>query len=254
MNLPAAPDKLIPACRHWERYEGHKAGGRGTYKTKMISMKPTRVFSPVRIAIVDDHEIVRRGFRELLAEEDDFDVVLDTPSGSVLMEALRNDQCDIVLLDISLPEESGVDILRAVRQRFESVGVLILSGFPEDRYALPMIRNGADGYLCKDCEKEDLITAIRSVARGQRYISAKTAELLAREVAGEQDSQPHQQLSERELQVFLRLAQGANVSTIADTLHLSTKTISTYRSRLMEKMGLTSNAELAAYAARHGLA
>ncbi len=217
-------------------------------------MKPSSIYSPVRIAIVDDHEIVRRGFRELLADEPGFEVTLDTSSGTALMEALRNDQCDLVLLDISLPEESGVDILRAIRQRYDNIGVLILSGYPEDRYALPMIRNGADGYLCKDCEKEDLISAIRSVARGQRYISPKTAELLAREVAGEQDAQPHQQLSERELQVFLRLAQGANVSTIADTLHLSTKTISTYRSRLMEKMGLNSNAELAAYAVRHGLA
>ncbi len=217
-------------------------------------MKPSSIYSPVRIAIVDDHEIVRRGFRELLADEAGFEVTLDTPSGSALMEALRNDLCDLVLLDISLPEESGVDILRAIRQRYDNIGVLILSGYPEDRYALPMIRNGADGYLCKDCEKEDLISAIRSVARGQRYISSKTAELLAKEVAGEQDAQPHQQLSERELQVFLRLAQGANVSSIAETLHLSTKTISTYRSRLMEKMGLNSNAELAAYAVRHGLA
>jgi two-component system, NarL family, invasion response regulator UvrY len=217
-------------------------------------MKSSSLFSPVRVAIVDDHEIVRRGFRELLAGESGFEVVLDTPSGEVLMAALRNDSCDLVLLDISLYGESGVDILRAIRKRFERVGVLILSGFPEDRYALPMIRNGADGYLCKDCEKDELVAAIRGVARGQRYISARTAELLASEVAGEQESPPHHQLSERELQVFLRLAQGSTVSAIAEGLHLSTKTISTHRSRLMEKMGLGSNAELAAYAVRHGLA
>lgn len=217
-------------------------------------MKPVSALSPVRIAIVDDHEIVRRGFREMLAGEAGFEIALDTASGEVLMDALRLDRCDLVLLDISLPGESGVDILRAVRQRFDGIGVLILSGYPEDRYALPMIRNGADGYLCKDCEAHELIAAIRSVARGQRYISAKTAELLASEVAGEQEAEPHKLLSERELQVFLKLAEGWTVSAIADALHLSTKTISTYRSRLMEKMGLGSNAELAAYAVRHGLA
>lgn len=128
-------------------------------------MPRSSVFSPVRIAIVDDHEIVRRGFKELLADEPGFEVVLDTSSGDVLMEALRNDGCDLVLLDISLSGESGVDVLRAIRQRFDNVGVLILSGFPEHRDALPMIRNGANGYLCKDCEPEELIAALRSVAR-----------------------------------------------------------------------------------------
>jgi DNA-binding NarL/FixJ family response regulator len=216
-------------------------------------MKPVSGISPVRIAIVDDHEIVRRGFREMLAGQTGFEVVLETASGEELLETIRQERCDMVLLDISLPGESGVDILRAIRQRFEGIGVLILSGFPEDRYALPMIRHGADGYLCKDCEAEELIAAIRSVSRGQRYISAKTAELLASEVAGDKDEEPHHLLSERELQVFLRLAEGWSVSAIADALHLSTKTISTYRSRLMEKMNLCSNAELAAYAVRHGL-
>lgn len=209
--------------------------------------------SPVRIAIVDDHEIVRRGFRELLAGESGFDVVLDTPSGEVLMESLRRGDCDLVLLDISLVGNSGVDILRAIRQRFDGIGVLILSGFPEASYALPMIRNGADGYLCKDCEPHQLIEAIRSVVDGQRYISPRTAQLLASEVAGEHDSEPHRLLSERELQVFLRLSQGWTVSAIADSLHLSTKTISTYRSRVLEKMSLDSNAGLAAYAVRYGL-
>ncbi|MDT8387379.1 MAG: response regulator transcription factor [Thiogranum sp.] len=209
---------------------------------------------PVRIAIVDDHEIVRRGFRELLADDPEFEVVLETSSGDTVIEVLRNAGCDLVLLDISLPEASGVDILRTIRRRFHRVGVLVLSGFPESRYALPMIRNGADGYLCKDCEPFELIAAIRAVARGQRYISAATAELLAEAVAGEQVSEPHQQLSERELQVFLRLAQGWSVSAIATRLHVSTRTVSVYRSRVMTKMGHRSDAGLASYAVRHGLA
>lgn len=216
-------------------------------------MIPASAFSPVRIAIVDDHEIVRRGFRDLLADESGFEVTLETASGETLMQALRQGECDLVLLDIALQNENGVDILRAIRRRFAHIGVLILSGYPEDRYALPMLRHGANGYLCKDCAADELVTAIRSVGRGQRYISGKTAELLASEVAGEQEAEPHQLLSERELQVFLRLAQGCSVSATAEALHLSTKTISTYRARLMQKMGLCSNAELAAYAVRHGL-
>jgi len=130
---------------------------------------------------------------------------------------------------------------------------LIISSFSEERYALSMIRSGASGYLCKDCDRSDLINAIHTVAQGRRYISANTAELLAREMAGESDKPAHQELSEREMQVFMRLVRGESVSTIAQVLHLSVKTVSTYRSRLLEKLGVNSNAELATYAHQHGL-
>lgn len=206
-----------------------------------------------KIIIVDDHEIVRRGFKEMLHNEMDFNVVQELASGEALMDYLRHDVCDVVLLDISLPGQSGVDILRHIRQRYEAVKVLILSGYPEDHYALPMIKNGASGYICKDCEQNELIKAIRLVASGRRYLSPKTSELLIGEVFDENDTLPHQQLSERELQVFMRLSNGASVSEIAEVLNLSVKTISTYRARLKEKMGLGSNAEMATYAVRHGL-
>jgi two-component system invasion response regulator UvrY len=160
----------------------------------------------------------------------------------------------MLLLDLSLPGQSGVDVLRVVRQRHEGVRVLMLSGFPEERYALAMIRNGADGYLCKDCSREALLQAIRTVAQGRRYVSARTAEQLAEGLGGASASRPlHEQLSDRELQVFLRLARGESVSDIAAVLNLSVKTISTYRTRLLEKLGVASNAELATYALRHGL-
>jgi DNA-binding NarL/FixJ family response regulator len=146
------------------------------------------------------------------------------------LQRLRDTPCDVLLLDLSLPGQSGVDVLRAVRQRYESLKVLVLSGFPEERYALPMIRNGANGYLCKDCERDELIKAIRTVAQGRRYVSARTAELMADDLAGVGVSLPHESLSERELQVFLRLAKGESVSGIAEVLNLSVKTISTYRS------------------------
>lgn len=207
----------------------------------------------LRIAIVDDHQIVRAGFREMLVDELDLEVAFEAASGEDALAALREARCDVVLLDIALPDQSGVDVLRAIRQRFDGVRVLVLSGFPEDRYALALLRAGADGYLCKDCEREDLIRAIRTVASGRRYVSARTAELLAEELAGGGTAPPHEALSDRELQVFLRLAQGESVSEIADSLALSVKTVSTYRTRVLEKLAVASNAELAAYAIRHGL-
>jgi len=207
----------------------------------------------LKVAIVDDHKIVRVGFRELLNEDADIEVCFEAASGEEAMEQLRSTACDVLLLDISLPGKSGVDVLRAVRQRYPEIHVLMLSGYPEESYALSMIRNGAGGYLSKDCEQSELVKAIRTVALGRRYVSPKTAELLADELSGVRSAEPHEDLSEREFQVFLRLAQGESVSDIADNLHLSVKTVSTYRSRLIEKLDVTSNAELAAYAIRHGL-
>jgi DNA-binding NarL/FixJ family response regulator len=207
----------------------------------------------IKIAIVDDHQIVRAGFREMLGDAVNLRIVFEAASGEDALEALRENECDVMLLDLSLPGKSGLDVLRTVRQRHSSVRVLVLSGFPEDRYALAMIRNGAGGYICKDCDCGELVKAIETVAAGRRYVSARTAELLAEEMLGEGSSEPHTALSEREMQVFLRLAEGASVSDIAAALNLSVKTISTYRTRLLEKLELASNAELAAYAVRNGL-
>jgi len=207
----------------------------------------------IQVAIVDDHQIVRTGFRELLSEDSLISIVFEAADGDEALDKLRTAQCDVLLLDISLPGKSGVDVLRAVRQRHPEIKVLILSGFPEESYALAMIKNGANGYLCKDCDQEELLRAIRMVSTGRRYVSARTAELLADEMSGERSGVLHEALSDRELQVFLRLARGESVSDIAGQLHLSVKTISTYRSRVTEKLNVASNAELATYALRHGL-
>ena len=207
----------------------------------------------LRIAIVDDHQIVRAGFREMLADELDFEFAFEAATGEEALAGLRAHDTDVLLLDLSLPGQSGVDVLRAARQRHDRLRILVLSGFPEERYALSMIRNGADGYLCKDCTREELVGAIRTVAQGRRYLSPRTAELLAQELTGESTAAAHEKLSDRELQVFLRLARGESVSDIADVLNLSVKTVSTYRTRLLEKLGVGSNAELATYALRHGL-
>lgn len=206
----------------------------------------------LRVAIVDDHEIVRAGLREMLADELGLAIAFEAASGEAALASLQECACDVLLLDLALPGLSGVDLLRTLRQRHAGLRVLVLTGYPEERYALAMIRHGADGYLCKECGRDELLQGVRTVAQGRRYLSSRMAELLADEVVGVA-SPPHQQLSERELQVFLRLAQGQSVSEIGEALHLSVKTVSTYRSRLLDKLGVASNAELATYALRNGL-
>jgi len=205
------------------------------------------------VGIVDDHLIVRNGIREMLAGEVGLQILFEADSGEAALDHVRQTPCHVMLLDLSLPGKSGIDTLRDVRQRQPDVKVLILSGFSEESYARSMLRVGADGYLCKDCTREELIRGIQTVAAGRKYVSAKTAELLAEGMLNPSNEVNHENLSERELQVFLRLATGKTVSDIAGELLLSAKTISTYRTRLLEKLGVNSNAELAAYALRHGL-
>jgi DNA-binding NarL/FixJ family response regulator len=207
----------------------------------------------LRVAIVDDHEIVRAGFREMLGDELGIAVAFEATSGEEALARLRENACDVLLLDLALPGQSGVDVLRTLRQRHSALRVLVLTGYPEERYALAMIRNGANGYLCKECGRNELLQAVHTVAQGRRYLSPHMAELLADGVVDGNPPAAHEQLSERELQVFLRLARGETVSEIGAALNLSVKTVSTYRSRLLEKLGVGSNAELAAYAVRNGL-
>src|SRR5574340_670137 len=162
----------------------------------------------IQVAIVDDHQIVRTGFRELLSEDSGIGISFEAATGDEALAQLRTTPCDVLLLDISLPGKSGVDVLRTVRQRHPDLKVLILSGFPEESYALAMIKNGANGYLCKDCEQPELLRAIHTVSLGRRYVSPRTAELLADEMSGGRSGELHEFLSDRELQVFMRLARG----------------------------------------------
>jgi DNA-binding NarL/FixJ family response regulator len=158
-----------------------------------------------------------------------------------------------MVLDISMPEQNGVDTLAAIKLRAPELPVLILSGFPEAHYATTLLRQGASGYLNKDCDPEEIVKAIRTVFRGRKYISVGMAERLAEGLVAGGDKPLHEQLSERELQVFLRLAQGQTIGHLADDLSLSVKTVSTYRSRVMDKMGLESNSDLTYYALKNGL-
>lgn len=206
-----------------------------------------------RVAIVDDHPVVRNGLREFLADLPDIEVVAAGTNGREALEIVRKGGIDVLLMDISMPQHDGVGALAAIKAR-SSVPILILSGFPAEQYAATLLRQGAAGYLTKDCEPEDIVNAIRIVARGRKYITCKVAELLAENLRPSVDTKaPHTALSQRELQVFLRLARGETVGMIAERLSLSVKTVSTYRTRVMEKMGLMTNSELTKYALEHGL-
>ena len=206
----------------------------------------------IRIAIVDDHAIVRAGLRQFFSDQVDFVVAAEAANGREALDIVRKGEVDVVLLDISMPGQGGVDTLAAIRARAPDLPVLILSGFAEEHYATTLLRQGASGYLNKDCDPEEIVRAIRTVSRGRKYITAGVAERLA-DTLGGGDKPPHEALSERELQVFLRLANGETIGQMAESMSLSVKTVSTYRTRVMEKMRLESNSELTYYALKNGL-
>jgi len=207
----------------------------------------------INVAIIDDHAIVRSGLRQYLSEQVDLRIVAEGSSGRDAIDILRQGEVQVLLLDVSMPDQNGIDALAAVHARAPELPVLILSGFPAEHYATVLLRQGAAGYLNKDCEPEEIVTAIRTVALGRKYITQAVAELLARNLGSDDSRPPHEKLSERELQVFLRLAQGETIGHIAESLSLSVKTVSTFRSRVMEKLGLATNSDLTYYALKNGL-
>lgn len=207
----------------------------------------------IQVGIVDDHAMVRAGLKLYLSDHVDIRVTGEGSSGADALELARRGEMDVLLMDISMPHHSGVDALKAINARFPTLAVLILSGFPEAQYAATLLRLGAAGYLNKECDPKELIRAIRTVSLGRKYISQEVATLLAEGVAGGLDRPAHELLSDRELQVFLRLAKGETVSHMAETLFLSVKTVSTYRARVLEKLKLGSNSDLTYYAVTQGL-
>ena len=207
----------------------------------------------IRIGIADDHAIVRDGLRRFLSEHVDLRVTGEAINGREALELARAGDIDVLLMDISMPDQSGIDALAAIKARFPELPVLVLSGFPESHYATTLLRQGASGYLNKECDPEEIATAIRTVYRGRKYISPAVAELLADGLGGESEKPAHEQLSDRELQVFLRLAKGETVGHMAEAMFLSVKTVSTYRTRVLEKLKLASNSDLTYYALKNGL-
>jgi len=207
----------------------------------------------IRVAIVDDHAIVRSGLRQYLSEHVDLRVTGEASNGKDALTLARSGDVDVMLMDISMPDQGGIEALKAIKLRFPEMPVLILSGFPEAHYATTLLRQGASGYLNKECDPEEIANAIRTVARGRKYISPAVAELLADGLAGGLERPAHEMLSERELQVFLRLAKGETIGHMAEEMFLSVKTVSTYRTRVLEKLKLASNSDLTYYAMTNGL-
>lgn len=206
-----------------------------------------------KILLADDHAILRKGLKQLLSEDRTMYEVGEASTGREALDKLRQAKWDLLILDINMPDRSGIDILRQVHAAHPDLRVLILSGFPEKQYAVNVLRAGASGYLNKEMAPEELLTAVKTVLAGRRYVSAALAELLVTELDNDSEKPAHTLLSEREFQIFCKLAAGRSVSAIAAELCLSVKTISTYRSRLMEKMGFSSNADITAYALRNNL-
>src|SRR5688500_7971544 len=206
----------------------------------------------VRVLIVDDHAIVREGLKRILADAPELRVAGEAASGTEAIRLVREGSWDVMLLDVSLPGANGLEVLRAVRECVPQLPVLVLTMYPEDQYAIRMLRAGAAGYLTKEGAPGQLVTAIRKVAAGGKYISPAVAEKLAWELERRKQPATHEDLSNREFEILRLIASGKTVSQIAQDLHLSVKTVSTYRMRLLTKLNMKSNAELTHYAIKDG--
>ena len=207
----------------------------------------------VRVLVADDHAVVREGLKKILADTEGMKVVAEAVDGAQVVERLRGGGVDVVVLDISMPGISGIEVIEHIRREYPSVYVLVLSVHPEDRYAIRVLRAGASGYLMKESAPDELVAALRRVSEGRKYVSSSLGEKLAIGLERGTDREPHEALSDREYEVLRRLASGQTIKQIADELALSAKTVSNYRSRLMRKMRMHSNAELTRYAITHGL-
>ena len=209
--------------------------------------------SIIRILIADDHEIVRAGFAQFIMAQDDMQVTGEASTGDEVIELVRHHDFDVVLLDIAMPDKNGIDCLRIIRQVKPALPILMLSGYPEAQYAVNLLRSGASGYISKNAPSEELMRAIRVVARGRRYLSETAADLVSAELTNTSDKKLHETLSEREFQILHKLAAGNSPTEIAEELHLSVKTVSTYRTRVLEKMNLKNNADLTYYCIKNSL-
>jgi two-component system invasion response regulator UvrY len=207
----------------------------------------------LRVLIADDHAIVREGLKQILADTGDIIVAGDAGNGADAIKLARAADFDVLLLDISMPDRNGIEILKQVRQEFPKMAVLMLSMHREDQYAIRSLKAGAAGYLNKQSAPDELVTAIRTVAQGRKYISPALAQQLANQIGDDREVPPHETLSDREYQTLMMIASGKTVSEIAADLVLSVKTISMYRSRLLQKMKLRHNAELTHYAIKNNL-
>jgi two-component system, NarL family, invasion response regulator UvrY len=205
------------------------------------------------IVVVDDHHVVRQGLKSIINAQPDFAVVAEAGSGKEALGKLREIPVDVLLLDLQLQDMSGLDVLRYTRSHYPLTKILMLSSYPESQFGFNVLRDGASGFIGKGTEPPELIRALRTVARGGKYVSHELAGQLVASLDGDKTGPRHSILSEREFQIFCKLAEGESVSQIAARLFLSVKTISTYRRRVLDKMSMNSNADITAYAMRNDL-
>ena len=207
----------------------------------------------IKVLIADDHAVVRRGLKDILIDEFDIESVKEASNGKEVLEELRKNAFDIVVLDLNLPDRNGYDLLIELKQRYPKLPILILSIHPEDQFALRLLKAGASGYINKQSAPDELLKAIRKVVSGGKYVSSSLAEKLAFSLVTDSQKLPHETLSAREYQVMCLIASGKPVKDVAQELCLSLKTVSTYRARILSKMEMENNAELTHYAIKNGL-
>ena len=207
----------------------------------------------IKVFLCDDHALIRRGIRDTLADAHDIQVVGEAGDYGELRTLMRDRTADVLVLDINLPGRSGLDALHALKDEGSPVKVLIVSMYPEDQYAIRALRAGAYGYVNKGGDPQLIVQAVRTVAQGRKYVTAEIAQMLVESLTAPAVESPHQKLSDRELQTLVMIASGKRLSDIAEELMLSPKTVSVYRARVLEKLGLTNNSEMTVYAIRNGL-
>jgi DNA-binding NarL/FixJ family response regulator len=202
----------------------------------------------IRILIADDHAVVRHGISQIVTVDNQMMIAGEASNGNDLLDLVRKTAVDVVILDINMPGRNGLETLKELKRDYPSLPVIILSMHSEDQYAVRALKAGAAGYMNKEAAPDELVAAIKKVYRGGKYISPQIAELLVYHIGGNHQQEPHKSLSDRELEVFYSLAGGKTVGQISEELNLSVKTVSTYRTRILEKMNMTTNAELVRYA------
>ena len=207
----------------------------------------------IKILIADDHGIIRKGIKQILSRTSNIEVTAEASTGQEALEKIWTSHFDLVILDISLPGRNGLEILKQIKSQKPKLPVLILSMYPEEQYAVRVLRAGASGYLTKESDKNELVEAIRRIAEGKKYITPSLAEKLASELEPSNDKALHERLSDREYHILCLIAKGKSSNEIAEELALSVKTVSTHRARVLEKMGMKSNAELTYYAVQSKL-
>jgi len=207
----------------------------------------------IRVILCDDHALVRRGIRDTLSDAADIQVVGEAADYGELRALMRGTSADVLVLDINLPGRSGLDVIHVLKDEGSSIKVLVVSMYPEDQYAIRALRAGAYGYVNKAGDPQQLVQAVRTVAQGRKYVTPEMAQMLVESLTAPVAENPHERLSDRELQTLMMIASGKRLSDIAEALKLSPKTVSVYRARVLEKLGLANNSELTVYAIRNGL-